>query len=334
MMTDLTLEEHAQLQRAVRELTARRTQVARDQIWRHLSVVSSLTEGERRRVQAAWMRARRRDLLRSGRAYVPFSVFLAAIAITGYSIFLFWLQITGEEEFLDKHPRFTVTILVGTLGAALNAFVAFRFERLRDFASPHARRSDLLLNLLVLIVSEGHTVRYHWWQKNTCRRLRNRIDSAARDIAVTRVRIRRTEPLADHRVRNDIRIENKKLAEVLRNHSRALARAGSQADYEKILESLTRGLMAASRDDWDALLDGAPEITRRSVLARALARLGPAMLLLGTAAALPLIPAFSESAEDIRKFLVPMGIIAALGASETVANSIRGVLDKVVFGSK
>ncbi|MEU5209352.1 hypothetical protein [Streptomyces sp. NPDC020742] len=135
-------------------------------------------------------------------------------------------------------------------------------------------------------------------------------------------------------LRREIRIQNKRIAKILRDHSRALAKAGNQADYERVLASLTGGLLAAARDDWDALLDGAPEVTRSSLATQMLTRLWPAVLLLGSATVLPLIPAFSESADDIRKFLLPMGIIAALGASETVASSVRGVLDKVIFGAK
>ncbi|TFV32624.1 hypothetical protein E4K10_22850 [Streptomyces sp. T1317-0309] len=124
------------------------------------------------------------------------------------------------------------------------------------------------------------------------------------------------------------------MAETLRQHSRALAKAGNQADYERILESLRGGLLAAARDDWDALLENAPEINRATLVVRAFARLGPAVILLGTAALLPAMPGFSESADQIRKFLIPLGVLAALGASETVTNSVRGVLDKVAFGSK
>ncbi len=306
----------------------------RDRIWEVIDVISPLSGSEKRRVQAAYMRAWRRDQWHSGRFYRNLSVGALGVVLFGYMCFIVVADRVGGESFYSSHSSLVYSVVVITGLVAVNGIFAVRYADGREFAGRRARRSDLLLESLIRIAGQAHTWRYSWWDERTCRRLRFRIDQAARQIQATGVRLRRTDVWVDRSLRTEIRTENRRVAETLRQHSRALAKAGNQADYERILESLRGGLLAAARDDWDALLENAPEINRATLVVRAFARLGPAVILLGTAALLPAMPGFSESADQIRKFLIPLGVLAALGASETVTNSVRGVLDKVAFGSK
>ncbi|MCH0561312.1 MULTISPECIES: hypothetical protein [Streptomyces] len=234
----------------------------------------------------------------------------------------------------ERFSLLLATLLGGTLLAGANAIAAMNFDRHRDFASHWARRSDLLLARLIPAVSTFYMARTTWHHAKISKRLRFRLLTIAREISATRVRTRRTDFSLEWRVRREIKVENLRLAAVLRRHSDSLAKAGNQGDYDRICESLAVGLVAASRDDWESLLEHAPEITNKSLIARASARLAPAAFLSAAGLILPLLPPFKESGDSIRGILLPMAGLAALGASEPVSNSVRGILEKIAFSGK
>lgn len=278
------------------------------------------------------MRAWRRNQYHLTSQYFKLSFFLFALVAATFSVYVLYLDVS------DTWPGGFTSLLTFMLLAAVlsgaNAVLAMNLDRHRDFASRWAHRSDFLLARLIPTVSTFYRARSTWHHAAICKRLRFRLLEMAREVSVTRVRTRRTNFTLEWRIRREIKVENLRLAAVLRQHADSLAKAGRQGEYDQICDSLLAGLVAASHDDWDALLEHAPEITNKSLVVRLATRLTPAVILLAAALLVPLLPAFRESGDSIRGVLLPMAGLAAVGASESVTGPVRSLLEKIAFSGK
>jgi hypothetical protein len=310
-----------------------RAPAERVRIWDLLQGIE-MDQSVLRRVQASYMRAWRRDQYSSAKIYARKSFALSLITTVQFFCYMVYADWgSGGEGPSSFSTTLVVSLFLACAGMA-NALIAMNVERHRDFASYWACRSDLLLYRLILLASSFYRCKWNWQHRSACRRLRSQVNRAARDVAITRVRLRRADWLLEWRLRSELRSENARVAACLRTHADALARAGNQADYERICHSLQDALILASIDDWESILEGSPEVTHVSMLVRFGTRLVPSVTLLACAFALPLLPPFEGAGNSIRNVLLPMAALAALGASESVSASVRVVLEKTIFSGK
>ncbi|WP_424705470.1 hypothetical protein [Kitasatospora acidiphila] len=305
----------------------RKAAVERQRIWRILCEIPSLDASQRRRIQARYIRAWRRNQYHSAPQYrnISFSIFL--IVALGYSIFAVAIGgVTGSNDAKwPAVPTYLFTAIAVAAGA--NSCIAMAYDGRRYFSSRWAHRSDLLLARLIVVTATFYNARASWRHASECRRLRYRVTSLAKEMESTRVRVRRTGQ-EERKARRFIRDQNVRVAAVLRRHAEVLSVAGTQQEYERICRSLTAGLLAASEDNWEGLLENSPDITFMSRIQRLSARLGPAAFLLAAAFLLPLFPGLHGASASIYGTLLPVATLTALGAPEVVLNSIRSVIDK------
>lgn len=317
----------------IREEIRRKAGLERSRIVGLLRDIGDLSDAQRARICASYMRAWRRNQHHATRSFMHLSMGFSLLLGIPTGLWVSVLQAQGEEK-LANPPKILVALCVLFFIAGATVFVTMRLDRTRDFASHWAHRSDLLVALMIPLVATSYEFRPGWRYRKNLLRLRFRVDYVAREMAATRVRVRRARWISEWKLRRAVKVQDLRLSMVIRSHSNQLVLVGRQGEYEEICRSLRDLLVYAAEDDWDSLLGRAPEVSEASLALRVVVRLWPAALLLGGALLLPLVPAFSESADDIRKFLIPMAVLAALGASESVSNSFRGVLDKIIFSGK
>ncbi|MEU9129360.1 hypothetical protein AB0D08_14855 [Kitasatospora sp. NPDC048540] len=305
----------------------------RQHIGRIVAGIDGLTEAQQLRVHASYMRAWRRNQRHSAPQLARWLLSLTAVLFSAWVTADAILIVGFKSEFSGwVAPAFIVTGAVAGVVAVTTKITLVVQDRW-DFASPSAHRSDLVVDRLIHLLSLLGSAKTHWRDPRTSRRLRYQIQLAATKIARSPVRLRRTQ-WGELELRRAIRQEQAQVAAVLRLHADRLAVIGTQGEYIQICASVTEGLLAAVNDDWEGLTANAPEVTLASRLKRVSARFGAPLLLAGAALTLPVIPQFHDSRAAIYSSLLPLAALMALRAPEAVANSIRGVIDKVSSGTR
>lgn len=223
----------------------------------------------------------------------------------------------GAHAFTTSHARIAweQAYFSGIAGAA--AFAA-TFPLISRLTTLLASRREAFRPLDPALIEFGELVRAmallapSWDRPYVPRYLIHRLEGLARTVlaAPIQVRIPVTEPALRERSRSDVT----QLAAVIRRHKAAIAAAHGRSDYDKILTSLSAGLIALSTDDWKAILANAPEArsSRRAISGWVVRNLFPAVLLAAGAAALPWLPPFRGSASSALGVRISLAVYAAL----------------------
>ncbi|MFJ9561170.1 hypothetical protein ACIRQQ_14175 [Streptomyces fuscichromogenes] len=135
-------------------------------------------------------------------------------------------------------------------------------------------------------------------------------------------------PWWDRKGRAESRSDHRRIAALVRRHADAVLHARSSADFNRIRDSLHKGLLAAcSVEDWPALLTHAPEVRAKPLWAGALRKLVPAALLVATAVALPYVPGLA-GAEAFRLPLLLTALVALLSQADAARDVIKDAAGK------
>ncbi|MEV0469158.1 hypothetical protein [Streptomyces prunicolor] len=133
----------------------------------------------------------------------------------------------------------------------------------------------------------------------------------------------------------ELREEAQRVAAVIRNHKRALAKAHSAHDVDTVVVSLMQGVQAFCAGDRTALLANAPEevAPRNNRFAVATVRLVPAAILISAGLLLPLLPAVahSELASNLRWYLIATGTLMFITTRQDLTTKISEAVAKVLF---
>ncbi|WP_344662777.1 hypothetical protein [Catenulispora subtropica] len=150
-----------------------------------------------------------------------------------------------------------------------------------------------------------------WDRPDVARYLIHHVEAAAQ-AAERRTPWTSRAPLGDAGVRTALREPGEAVAQLLRAHKRPLALARSRAEFDKVADSLTAGLLAMATEDWKALFANAPEPRKRWMSSYAVTRALPAAVLGIAALVLPWVPPFRHSALPTASIRVSLATFAIL----------------------
>ncbi|MEV5943420.1 hypothetical protein [Streptomyces sp. NPDC051994] len=242
-----------------------------------------------------------------------------------------WWAAYNSESGLVISPaiaRFSALLLVfGSLPG-----VIWFYRRWRRAAREQAHAYDALAIAAVHVVDAIHGERLLWRHSRKVRRWCEKLENLAVEATACLALKERVDPL-DTGLRRELRDEALRVAEAIRLHKRALVTASCVEDVERVIESLIYGIDALVCDDRAALLVNAPDLPSRTSRLRAMVtRLIPGAVLIGIAAALPLIPGIPPTAEtSARWVLLLVGASSILSSSPDTAGHVRDVLGKLLL---
>ncbi|WP_432861776.1 hypothetical protein [Microbispora rosea] len=226
-------------------------------------------------------------------------------------------------------PAFIVGLLTQAVGGRLGRIV-------EDIARTRCVRQPLDPVIIHLLAVTAYFYKYRtfWTHGWRIRELRRYAEWAARRIGDQSLLDSRTR-LMEFRLRREIRADYRKLAELIRLHGIRLARVRTREDYIDLCESLRIGLLSSVKQDWQALVEHAPEIPRYIKLGRFLRVAAAPLMLTGAAVAIGFLPGVdSQSITSVRILLVVGAILSFAPVSDQVSTTIRSTFDKALPWSK
>ncbi|MFE0131220.1 hypothetical protein ACFWY6_06515 [Streptomyces sp. NPDC059037] len=135
---------------------------------------------------------------------------------------------------------------------------------------------------------------------------------------------------SERKLRREVMQPHRLVADLLREHARALGKVHSEEDFERICESVIFGFMAAYEGDMNRLVENAPESTRSSRLSRAIRYCGPAAVMVVFAIAIPLLPGAGDAAASVRVFLFATAALTLIPGSTSARSTVESALSKAL----
>ncbi|MET7924186.1 hypothetical protein ABZT43_09410 [Streptomyces sp. NPDC005349] len=131
-----------------------------------------------------------------------------------------------------------------------------------------------------------------------------------------------------------LRDESRRMAEVLRNHKRALVQASRREDFDAVVASMVAGVIALAAGDREALLENAPErVSRSEKIRRVAVWVLPALTLISAGIVLPMVPSVAAqgaAASSLRWSLIVAGVLSIVAAQKDVAARINDTFGKAM----
>ncbi|MFF8927479.1 hypothetical protein ACF1AO_09475 [Streptomyces longwoodensis] len=141
---------------------------------------------------------------------------------------------------------------------------------------------------------------------------------------------------ASYPVLAPLRWEARRVSISLYEHRYRLLQSGPGEEFQRVLDSLTDGLVALVSGNREHLLENAPEITRSTLAKDAAKRAYPGLVFLSAGILLPFIPQVAEQgdvAANVRIALLVMGVLTLASAPAEAAQKVNEVIAKVLpFG--
>lgn len=135
-------------------------------------------------------------------------------------------------------------------------------------------------------------------------------------------------------LRSSIKEIHARIAALIHDHARALAKAHTEVEYKKVCDSMLSGLMAALEEDTEGLLANAPELTRSSRISRIALHISPAAAMALFAGIIPLLPGVGDAAGSVRIFLLATAALTLIPGSNSARATIEDALNKALPGQQ
>ncbi|MEV5127201.1 hypothetical protein AB0K49_31090 [Streptomyces decoyicus] len=131
-------------------------------------------------------------------------------------------------------------------------------------------------------------------------------------------------------VRREIEISHTRIAQLVREHARTLAKVHSEEKYKNICLSMLSGLLAALDEDMDGLLENAPEFTKSSRALRFARHVAPAAVMAMFAGVIPVLPGVGSAAGSVSVFLLATAALTLIPGSAPARAAVEGALNKAL----
>ncbi|WP_405873927.1 hypothetical protein [Streptomyces sp. NBC_00005] len=127
--------------------------------------------------------------------------------------------------------------------------------------------------------------------------------------------------------------EAHRVSECIRQNRNVLLRCGRGAEFERVVESISHGLVSLALGSRERLLDNAPEVAKGTIVKDVIKRMYPGFVFLGAGILLPLIPQIAEQGEvatNVRIAFIVMGVLAIASAPTEAAQKVNDVIAKIL----
>ncbi|MQA96009.1 MAG: hypothetical protein GEV11_15645 [Streptosporangiales bacterium] len=254
-------------------------------------------------------------------AGVPLLVTVVAFTVSDVS----WAS-TAWLGYAVVAPAFIIGLLNQQIGDRINMLV-LGMEGTRHGQRP----SDSVTWYLLILVADFYAHRPNWADARQIRLRRGHAVWVARRLERQSVLDSRTR-LTEFRLRRQLRADYRKIAELVRLHGDAVVRVRTRDDYLRICESIRAGLLAATQQNWPALLEHAPEVTRFVRLGRLIRPAIGSLLLVGAGIAVGYLPGIEDqTALSARVALLLAAVLALIPGNAGASDTIRSTYDKALL---
>ncbi|MFC9324155.1 hypothetical protein [Kitasatospora sp. NPDC057015] len=241
---------------------------------------------------------------------------------------------TALSSPAERRPVIAAAALFGAvLGLGVPRWICLLQEFLRSrYRRPFRPRPlDGVLVQLTCAAAVCHWLRPSWWTPRTVRSVRLRLGfavAAANDTWAVRHRTSFTELAA----RREARRFHAALAELVRRHDRALTQVRTAQEYDAIAASLRAGVVALAEGDLTSLLEHSAPEPPVSRAVRLLRRIGPSLVLVAFALAIPLLPGVDGgTGAGVRVLLLMTAALSLTPAGDAASTSVRSALERSLF---
>lgn len=239
---------------------------------------------------------------------------ISAAVIVASLILWILIQISDNGSFTvqDAFERLAIGGIAYLLSCVSLAVIAtLGGELLSRGRLPVAHPHDRLLLDMVNICAQAQEVRLRWSRPRSAHDLLETIEKAAR----------RAERLphyagplffSDRQTRDAVASDGLALAALIRGHQPVIIRANGPKSYDRVIESMSAGIIALTDDDWESLMAHALPVSGVSKLRSAVQRIFPPTVMLAAAFLIPLIPQVASSPAVSGSVRVTLMVTAAL----------------------
>lgn len=236
---------------------------------------------------------------------------------------------TADDE-VGFFAGLAIAAVIAVLGLLVQATIKI-IGLLADRRYP-SRPLDGVLDELVRLVNVATELRTAWYRPDVSRFLVSQIEAVAR-ACEREPWPRRRASFMDGKLRNAIQDDFLRLAAVIREHKSLIVTSHSQDDHDSVIRSLNDGISAILSDDWQTLLENAPDhvIFRRLITGWGLRNLLPAALLVTGAIILPMLSPFhgaGKSTQELRLSLIAFGIVRLIPGQASIIDILSGALNR------
>jgi hypothetical protein len=124
-----------------------------------------------------------------------------------------------------------------------------------------------------------------------------------------------------------------RISACIRQNQGVLLRYGHGEEFDRVIESLSDGLVSLALGSRERLLANTPEIARRAIAKDAFKRAYPGFIFLAAGILLPLVPQIADQgdvASKVRIAFIAMGVLAIASAPADAANKVNEAIAKVL----